>query len=63
MLWEERHKPYTPNKPFAEWLEVEESVFKGLILRLVNLDLTKRITAQQALEHLWFKDDEESMNL
>ncbi|KAF1842332.1 kinase-like protein [Cucurbitaria berberidis CBS 394.84] len=36
MLWEDRHEPYIPYKPFAEWLD--------------------RITAQQALEHPWFKD-------
>jgi serine/threonine protein kinase len=56
MLWEDRHEPYIPYTPFAEWLEVEDTVFKDLILRLMNLDPSKRITAQQALEHPWFKD-------
>jgi serine/threonine protein kinase len=56
MFWEDRHEPYIPYKPFAEWLEMEDTVFKDLILGLMNLDPSKRITTQQTLEHPWFKD-------
>lgn len=55
MLWEDRHEPYIPYKPFVEWPDVKDAVFKNLILGLMNLDPAKRITAQQALEHPWFK--------
>lgn len=56
MLWEDRHEPYIPYKPFVEWPEVKDTVFRDLILRLMNLDPSKRMTAQQTLEHSWFKD-------
>jgi serine/threonine protein kinase len=56
ILWEDRHEPYIPYKPFAKWLDVEDTVFKDLILHLMNLDPSKRITAQQILVHPWFKD-------
>jgi serine/threonine protein kinase len=56
MLWEDRHEPYIPYEPFLEWREVEDTALKDLILQLMNLDPSKRITAQQALEHTWFKD-------
>lgn len=55
-LWGNRYKSSIPYKPFAEWPEVEDAVFKDLILRLMNLDPSKRITARATLEHAWFKD-------
>jgi serine/threonine protein kinase len=58
MLWEDRFEPYIPYRPFETWSEVEDIDFKDLILKLMNLDPSKRITAQQALEHPWFKDFE-----
>lgn len=51
MLWEDRFEPYIPYKPFTEWPELEDAVFKDLILQLMNLNPSKRITAQQTLEH------------
>jgi serine/threonine protein kinase len=56
MLWEDRHEPYIPYKPFSDWHDVEDTAFKDLILGLMNLDPSKRITAQEALEHPWLKD-------
>jgi serine/threonine protein kinase len=56
MLWEDRHEPFIPYQPFAEWSEVGDTVFKDLILQLMNLDPLKRFTAEQALEHPWFND-------
>jgi len=56
MLWEDRNEPYIPYRPFAEWPEVKDTIFKDLVLRLMNLDPSKRMTAQQTLEHPWFKD-------
>jgi serine/threonine protein kinase len=55
MLWEDRFEPYIPYRPFKDWPEVEDVIFKDLILKLMNLDPSKRITAQQALEHTWFE--------
>ncbi|KFY25144.1 hypothetical protein V493_04808 [Pseudogymnoascus sp. VKM F-4281 (FW-2241)] len=56
MLWEDRHEEYIPYKPFREWADVTDVVFKDLIRGLTNLDPAKRITARQALEHPWFID-------
>ncbi|KAJ8113983.1 hypothetical protein OPT61_g4029 [Boeremia exigua] len=56
MLSEDRFEPYIPYKPFMEWAEVEDEAFRDLVLRLMDLDPAKRITAQQALEHRWFED-------
>jgi serine/threonine protein kinase len=51
-------EPYIPYKPFVEWLEVGDIVFKDLIPRLMKLDSSKRITAQHTLEHSCFKNVE-----
>ncbi|KAG4439251.1 hypothetical protein IFR05_005289 [Cadophora sp. M221] len=51
MLWDERFAEYIPYKPFSEWPDVGDAVFKDLIRGLTNLDATKRIAAHQALEH------------
>lgn len=54
MLWEDRLEEYIPYKPFSEWADGTDVVFKDLIRGLTNLDPAKRITARQALEHPWF---------
>lgn len=49
-----------PRRPFRLWegIEVDQAdSFRSLILGLTNFDPAKRLTAQQALEHEWFKDD------
>ncbi|KAH8668753.1 kinase-like domain-containing protein [Xylariales sp. PMI_506] len=46
-----------PRRPFALWKsDVLEPEFKDLIRLMTHFDPRKRITAQQALEHPWFKD-------
>ncbi|KAF1955119.1 kinase domain-containing protein [Byssothecium circinans] len=54
MLWEDRAADYHPYKPFAEWAEVDDEEFRDVVLRMMNLDPTRRITARQALDHEWF---------
>ena len=54
MLWNERTEDHIPYKPFPDWPDVDDAMFKNLILGMMNLDPTKRITARQALEHPWF---------
>ncbi|OBT74544.1 hypothetical protein VF21_07538 [Pseudogymnoascus sp. 05NY08] len=56
MLWEDRHEDNIPYKPFSEWADVTDVVFKDLIRGLTNLEPAKRINARQALEHPWFAD-------
>ena len=45
------------NPHIDEWDDVEEH-FIDLIKKLMALDLSRRITAREALQHPWFKDDE-----
>lgn len=52
----EGHKP---TRPFELWggIDVDQAdSFRSLILGLTNFDPASRLTAQQALEHEWFKD-------
>lgn len=46
------------HEPFSEWSDIDDAVFKDLILAMTNLDPTKRITSRQALEHPWFAGSE-----
>lgn len=49
-----------PRRPFHMWKsDVLDGDFKDLIRQMTNFDPRKRITAQQALEHPWFKDVQE----
>lgn len=50
-----------PRRPFGRWegIEVEQDdLFRDLVLGLTRFDPAKRLTAQQALEHEWFRDVE-----
>lgn len=44
-----------PRRPFSRWRDVDAD-FKDLIGGLTNLDPAKRLTAHEALAHIWFKD-------
>ncbi|KAL9076571.1 MAG: hypothetical protein Q9161_000903 [Pseudevernia consocians] len=44
-----------PRKPFSMWENVDAD-FKDLISGLTNFDPAKRLTAQEALAHIWFID-------
>jgi serine/threonine protein kinase len=56
MLWEDRNEDYIPYKPFEDWEEISDAVFKDLIRKMMSLDPKRRITAHQALEHPWFAE-------
>lgn len=48
-----------PREPVRHWrgMELEQKdVFKDLIVGLTNFDPGKRLTAQQALDHKWFRN-------
>lgn len=56
LLWDDRYADYLPYKHFSEWSEVQDGGFRELVLRMMNLDPARRITAREALEHPWFGD-------
>ncbi|KAI0007845.1 kinase-like protein [Xylariaceae sp. FL0662B] len=48
-----------PRRPFSLWKsDVLDPDFKDLIGKMTKFDPRKRITAQEALEHVWFQDIE-----
>jgi serine/threonine protein kinase len=55
MLWEDRHEAYILYRSFADWPDMEDGVFKDLVVRFMNLDPERRITAQETLERLRFE--------
>lgn len=40
---------------FSTWPEVKDEELKDLVLAMMSLDPKRRITAEQALEHQWFR--------
>lgn len=56
LLWDDRFADYLPYSHFSDWSEVQDAVFKDLVLKMMSLDPVKRITAREALEHPWFDD-------
>lgn len=56
LLWDDRYADYLPYRHFSGWSEVQDGAFRELVLRMMNLDPARRITAREALEHPWFKD-------
>ncbi|KAI2635770.1 kinase-like protein [Hypomontagnella submonticulosa] len=46
-----------PRRPFGLWKsEALDPDFKDLIKKMTNFDPRRRITAQEALDHVWFRD-------
>ncbi|KAH7381391.1 hypothetical protein DE146DRAFT_624566, partial [Phaeosphaeria sp. MPI-PUGE-AT-0046c] len=44
-----------PRRPFALWQDIDP-VFKDLVVRMMNVDPTRRLTANEALAHKWVSD-------
>jgi serine/threonine protein kinase len=44
-----------PRRPFELWQDLDPD-FKDLVVRMTNVDPTRRLTAKEALEHKWFAD-------
>lgn len=44
-----------PRRPFEMWQDIDAD-FKDLITRMMNIDPTRRLTANEALAHQWFAD-------
>lgn len=47
--------PENPRRPFSIWGIADEE-FREIVTRMTNLDPSLRITAEEALEHPWFKN-------
>jgi serine/threonine protein kinase len=45
--------PENPRRPFGLWQGLDP-VFKDLVVRMMNVDPTLRLTAEEALAHSWF---------
>lgn len=54
LLWEERNEDYIPYKPFSTWPEAGDEAFRDLVLGMLSLDPTRRLTADQVVKHPWF---------
>lgn len=49
-----------PRRPFSLWKsDALDPDFKDLIKKMTNFDPRKRVTAQEALNHVWFSDVED----
>ncbi|KAF2486786.1 kinase domain-containing protein [Neohortaea acidophila] len=55
-IWKDRKNSELPYKHFSLWPEIEDKGFKDVVLKMMNLDPEKRLTAREALEHPWFAD-------
>ncbi|KAF2501351.1 serine/threonine protein kinase [Lophium mytilinum] len=55
MLWDDREADYHSYEPFSSWKDVEDSLFREVVAGMMQLDPTRRISAQQALDHAWFR--------
>ncbi|KAL7619609.1 hypothetical protein AAE478_010150 [Parahypoxylon ruwenzoriense] len=50
-----------PRRPFSLWRsDALDPDFKDLIAKMTNFDPRRRITAQEALDHVWFRDVDEA---
>ncbi|KAF2826364.1 hypothetical protein CC86DRAFT_260062, partial [Ophiobolus disseminans] len=55
VLWDDRVADYHSYKPFSSWKDVEDGSFREVVTEMMQLDPQRRISAQQALEHPWFR--------
>lgn len=55
-MWEDRITLHIPYRHFSTWPEVEDDAFREIVLKLMNLDPARRISAKEALEHPWFDE-------
>lgn len=46
-----------PRRPVGLWQDINPE-FKDLVIRMMIVDPTRRLTANEALEHSWFADVE-----
>jgi serine/threonine protein kinase len=44
-----------PRRPLALWQDIDLD-FKDLVVRMMNVDPNRRLTANEALAHKWFSD-------
>jgi serine/threonine protein kinase len=59
IIWEGRHDKDIPYRPFAEWKDGGDEVFKDFVGGMLHLDPRKRMTAKKALEHEWWEHADE----
>ncbi|KAF2805165.1 serine/threonine protein kinase [Mytilinidion resinicola] len=55
MLWDDRVADYHSYEPFSSWKDVEDFLFQEVVAEMMQLDPARRISAQQALGHAWFR--------
>ncbi|OAA58993.1 ectomycorrhiza-induced ankyrin-domain nacht-domain containing protein [Niveomyces insectorum RCEF 264] len=48
-----------PRRPFARWYFVDAEL-RDLVVKVTNLDPARRITAREALQHAWFRQNRAS---
>ncbi|RAK96387.1 putative calcium/calmodulin dependent protein kinase [Aspergillus ibericus CBS 121593] len=56
ILWEDRFGEDIPYKPFSQWANAVDPDFRDVVQRLTYLDPNKRLTAHEALQHVWFQN-------
>ena len=45
-----------PRRPISKWKAMEDPDLTDLVVRMTNVDPTRRLTATEALAHRWFAD-------
>lgn len=55
MLWDDRGADYHSYRPFSGWKDVKDDSFREVVTEMMQLDPARRISAQQALDHAWFR--------
>ena len=55
MLWDDRGADYHSYEPLRRWIDISDESFRELVIGLMHLDPGRRMSAQQALAHPWFR--------